>query len=84
MKRYSLIILFTLLILTGCKSKTSFSIPFDKFTINIYDNNKQYISMPTPPDTLGMKVLTEMKEMIGTGSTGFINSLIIVKTAIQS
>ncbi|EKD25113.1 MAG: hypothetical protein ACD_80C00118G0022 [uncultured bacterium (gcode 4)] len=84
MKRYSLIILFTVLILTGCKSKTFFSIPFDKFTFNLYDNNKQYISMPTPPDTIGMKVLKEMKETTGTGSTGFINSVIIVKTVIQS
>jgi len=74
-----------LFILTGCKSKTSFSLTFDEFTIKLYDNNKQYTAIQPDTSVVDMKVLTEMKETIlGTGNTWFINSFIIIKTPIQS
>ncbi len=83
MKRYFLIILSTLLILTGCISKSSFSTTFDGFTIKFYDNNKKYIAVPWDA-SLDMKILTEMKEQVVQGDSGFINSLIIAKLPIQS
>ena len=79
--------LLTSLILTGCGSKTSFSVNFDEFRFKLYDNGKQYIIMPADTSTIDMKVLTEMKEQVQTGTedtTGFINSLLIVRTPIQS
>jgi len=70
--------------LTGCKSKTSFSLTFDEFTIKLYDNNKQYTALQPDTSVVGIKVLTEMKEKTAEGDTGFINSLVIVRTAIQT
>ena len=85
MKKILLLTLLTLFILTGCKSKSSFSLTFDEFTIKLYDNNKQYTAIQPDTSIVDMKVLTEMKETIlGTGNTGFINSFIIIKTPIQS
>lgn len=83
-KSYILIILSAIGILTWCTSRSSFPLTFDEFSIKLYDNNKQYIDIPSNQNTLGIKVITEMKEKTGTGETGFINSFIIVKTAIQS
>lgn len=84
MKRYVLSIVSLLIILTGCTSKSSFPLTFDKFTFNFYDNTKEYINQPLNISTAGMKVLVEMKEEVGTGSTWFVGSLIIIKTLIQS
>ena len=64
MKHYFLLILFTLLLLTGCTSKSSFSLPFDEFTMKFYDNNKQYVALQPDTSIIGIKVLTEMKEKI--------------------
>lgn len=71
-------------LLVGCGSKTSFSITFDEFSFKFYDNNKQYITLPSGTSSIGMKVLTEMKEKTVEGNTGFINSLIIIRMPIQS
>lgn len=51
-----------ILFLAGCGSKSSFLIPFDKFTMIFYNNTTQYIDVQ--PDTVspGMKILTEYKE----------------------
>ena len=88
MKKYSLLILFTVLILTGCKAKTSFSLTFDAFTIKVYDNGKQYVALPENTSFPGMNVLKSMKEKAPANTTGyatgFINSLLIVKSPIQS
>jgi len=84
MKKYILLIIFTLIILTGCKSKTSFSLTFDEFTLKFYDNNKQYIAIQSDANIIDIKIITEMKEEVGTGNTGFINSLLVTRTAIQS
>lgn len=84
MKRSSLLIVFLLILFTGCASKSSFSLPFDTFTFTFYDNNKEYSTQPLHTSTAGMKVLVEMKEKIGTGNTWFISSLIIIKTPVQS
>ncbi len=84
MKRYSLILLSTLIILWGCGSKTTFPLTFDNFTIKIYDNNKQYKALPLTTAIDGMKPLAELQQIVGTGYTGFINSVVIIKTSIQS
>jgi len=65
-------------------SKSSFSLTFDKFSLKLYDNNKQYMNMPLDTSTAGIHILTQMKEQTVEENTGFINSLIIIKTAIQS
>jgi len=83
-KLYFLIILSSLLLLTGCRSKTSFPVKFDEFTFNLYDNAKQYIILPSGTNNGWMNVLTEMKEKTAEGDTGFSNSLIIIRTPIQS
>ncbi|MEI6774945.1 MAG: hypothetical protein WCL18_09600 [bacterium] len=83
MKRYSLLILSIVIVLTGCTSKSFFSVTFDTFAIKLYDNNKQYSVLPLDTTTTDMKVLTKIKEEQLTGSTGFINSLVIIRTAIQ-
>lgn len=83
-KRYSLIILSMLIILTGCTSKSSFSTTFDEFTMKFYDNKKPYIAFVSDTNLIGMKVLTEMKEKTLSTDTWFTNSLLIVKIAIQS
>ena len=69
MKKILLLTLLTLLILTGCKSKSSFSVTFDEFRIKFYDNNKQYVSIQPDANIVDMKVLTELKEVTGTGYT---------------
>lgn len=84
MKRYSLLILSLLIILTGCTSKSSFSTTFDEFTFNFYDNNKEYVALPLDSNSIGMNVLMKMKEKTGTWYTGFVSSLVIIKTPIQS
>lgn len=83
MKKNIFLMLLTLLILTGCTSKSNFSLTFDQFTLKIYDNKKSYSNLPLDT-TIGMNVLTEMKENTTTWDTGFINSLIVIKTDIQS
>ena len=85
MKKFSLLIVVcTLIILWGCGSKTTFSLTFDGFTIKIYDNNKQYKALPLTTTINWMKPLAEMQQIVGTWYTGFINSIVIVKTSIQS
>ena len=84
MKHYSLIIVWIIFLLTGCASKTSFSVPFDEFTFNLYDNTKQYIPVSVETKPIGMKILTEMKQQTPEWYTGFTNSLIIARIPIQS
>ena len=84
MKKFLLLTLLTVLILTGCTSKSSFSTTFDRFTFDFYTNNKEYIALPLDTSVIGMSILTKMKEITGTGYTGFLSSLIIIKTTIQS
>lgn len=84
MKKYYLMIIFTLLILTGCKSQSYFSVNFDGFSMRMYDNNKQYSSLAPDTSILGMKVIQEMKQNVWTGYTWFISSFVVVKTAILS
>lgn len=84
MKVYSLLILSLLIILTGCSSKSSLSLTFDKFTFTFYNNSKEYINQPLDSSTVGIKVLMEIKEKVGTGTTWFVSSLIIIKTPVQS
>lgn len=84
MKRYVFLIVSIVLILTGCTAKSSFSTIFDKFSFTFYDNNKTYINQPLDVSIVGMKVFAQMKETPGTGDTGFVNSLIIIKTIIPS
>jgi len=84
MKRYSLIILSMLIVLTGCIPKSSFLVTFDGFTIKLYDNNKKYDILPWDTSIIDMKILAEMKEQIAEKDTGFVNSFIIARTAIQS
>ena len=54
--------IFTVFILTGCISKSSFSLTFDDFSIKIYDNDKQYIDVPLYASAAGIEMITEMKE----------------------
>ena len=84
MKKYTPLILLSLLFLTGCASKSNFSVTFDTFTIKIYDNNKQYIPIPLDTKNEWRHILTEMKEQTNTGATWFINSLLIMKTVFSS
>ena len=42
------------------------------------------MNMPLDTSTAGIHILTQMKEQTVEENTGFINSLIIIKTAIQS
>jgi len=74
-----------LIILTGCTSKSNFLISFDTFTIKIYDNNKQYVIVPwETKNSVGMKVISQMKEETVEEYTGFINSLVIASIFVQS
>lgn len=84
MKRYSLLIPFTLLLLAGCGSKSHVSLTFDEFTMKLYDNGKQYVSDTVDTSIEGMTVLKQMKEYALTGSTGFINSFVIFRVPIHS
>ena len=73
-----------LLILTGCGSKSSFSQTFDDFSINVYDNDKQYSNVSVDPDIIEFDTLAQLKEKTTKTDTGFINSFIIIKTVVQS
>gem|GEM_PF-1404788 len=84
MKRYSLILLCTLLLLTGCGSKSSFSMTFDEFTMKFYDNDLQYMNNTVDTSIEGMVVLKQIKEQVPDGYTGFINSFVIFKTSLYS
>jgi hypothetical protein len=73
-----------LLVLPGCKSKSSFSLTFDEFTMKFYDNNKQYVNDAVDTSIEGMKVLKEMKEQVAKDDTGFVNSFLAFRVPIQS
>ena len=83
-KTYLFLTLCTLVLLTGCWSKSSFFTTFDGFSTKIYTNKKQYIPLFENTNIAGMKILTEMKEKTGTGDTWFINSFIVAKTVLWS
>lgn len=72
------------LCLVGCASKSHLHIAFDGFTMQRYDNQKQYADIPLMQNTPGMTVLKEIQEQHIAGESGFINSLIIAKTAIDT
>ena len=61
-KIYILIFTSTLLLLTGCTSKSSFPITFDDFSATILDNKKPYISTFSSTIIPGIPILKEMKE----------------------
>ncbi len=84
MKNYFLLSMFTVLLLTGCASKSNILLPFDTFTIKFYNNDKQYIALPLQQSTSEMKTIYQMKEQTIQDDTWFINSLIINKIPIQS
>ena len=52
--------------------------------MRFYDNYKQYIPTASETSIEGMKVLREMKEQTTKEDTGFINSLVVIRTPIQS
>ena len=52
--------------------------------MTFYDNEKKYSEIPFDGSVVGMNIRKEMKEKIVEWDTGFINSLIIVTTPIQS
>lgn len=79
-KRYSLIILTTLLILTGCGSKSSVLVKFDDISLNIYDNKKNYVQYTGTLPSLGLDILVQMKESVAEDDTGFVNSLLVAQT----
>ncbi|HMS90809.1 MAG TPA: hypothetical protein PKC87_01185 [Candidatus Absconditabacterales bacterium] len=84
MKHYVLVLVsFIVFILAGCTSKSSFPLSFDKFTFTFY-TTKEYSNQPLNTSTAGMKVLIEMKEKPGTGTTGLMSSIIIIETPLQS
>lgn len=84
MKKYSLIILSMVFLLTGCVAKSAVSLTFDTFTIKFYDNNKKYNATSSDTNIVGIKPLFMIKEDVAKGNTGFINSFIIVRTNILS
>ncbi len=84
MKYFFLMLLCMLIIQTGCASKSSFLLTFDDFVIDIYDNNKPYSKETIITSTPDMQILTQMKETSLSTTTWFINSLLIVKTTVQS
>ncbi|MEI6672195.1 MAG: hypothetical protein WCL02_02280 [bacterium] len=79
-----MLLLSLLLLLTGCTSKSNFLVAFDTFTINIYDNNKKYTMLPLDNTLSAMKSIQKLQEQKSDGDTGFINSLLIIKTSIAS
>lgn len=83
-KYYILILLCTLLLLAGCKSKSSFWVTFDEFTFKFYDNKKVYTEIQPETSDIGLQVIKELKEDVAEGDTGFINSLIVIRSPIQS
>ncbi len=52
--------------------------------MTFYDNEKKYSEIPLDANVAGMNIRKEMKEETVEWDTGFINSLIIVTTPIQS
>jgi len=70
--------------LTGCGSKSSFVLPFEQFSVKMYDNEKVYATNLSETDIEGMKIIKEMKEQTAIVDTGFINSLFVVQTSIVS
>ena len=84
MKYYFLLSIFTLLLLTGCTPKSNLPITFGSFTMKLYNNNKKYVILPLDTAITQPQVIKKIKEKMPAGNTGFINSLVIVKTPIQS
>lgn len=84
MKRYWLIILPVVIVLSGCISKSSFPITFDDFSATILDNKKPYVSTFSSTIIPGITILKEIKEDVVQWDTGFVNSLVVIKTTIQS
>ena len=52
--------------------------------MTFYDNEKKYNEIPLDANVAGMNIIKEMKEETVKEDTGFINSLIIITTPIQS
>ena len=52
--------------------------------MTFYDNEKKYNEIPLDASVAGINIRKEMKEEIVKWDTGFINSLIIITTPIQS
>lgn len=50
----------------------------------MYDNEKQYTAMPSETSIEWMHVITELQEIVAKEDTGFINSLLGIKTTTQS
>lgn len=74
-----------ILILTGCASKSNFSLSFDNFSFVFYDNDKEYVNQAVDTSTAGIKTLIERKvKLEDTTATWFIGSLIVIKTLAQS
>lgn len=85
MKKYIFLTLLTITLLTGCKSKSSFSFTFEDFSFSLYDNGKIY--MPWTTNTTGtqdIQLLSTMKEKTGANDTGYSNSLLVAKVPIAS
>jgi hypothetical protein len=59
-------------------------VTFDEFTFRFYDTSKHYSVLPAETSNPEINILTQMKEENSAGDTGFINSLIIVRTPIHS
>ncbi|MEI7919252.1 MAG: hypothetical protein WCH65_03460 [bacterium] len=85
MKKYFLIALCAVVVLAGCKSKSSFSFTFDDFSFSLFTNEKIYI-----PWTIGgtgtqdMHIITTMKEKTAENDTGYSNSLLVANVLVDS
>jgi hypothetical protein len=84
MKKHFLLGILTLLLLTGCASKSNILLTFDTFTIKFYNNDKQYVVLPLQQSISEMKIIHQMKEHTIQDDTWFVNSLIITKVPIKS
>ncbi len=89
MRKTGFITLFAcVLLFAGCAKNTGFSTSFDGFSLHINANHKVYESIPvesleSQQDT---EILNAWKETIATWklTTGFVNSLVTLKTALHS
>lgn len=85
MKKKHLIILWLLLLLTGCGSKSSFSFDMGDFVVTFYHNDVDYKEIV--PDTIDwLEIIKELEEQIDVDSenTWYKNSLFVIKASVES
>jgi len=80
----SLIVLWTLFLLTGCGHKSSFYFDIDRFVCKFYHNDVNYQETIPDKNIEWFEIIKEFKEQVDAEYTWYINSLFVIKNIVES